>query len=108
MDLRSVVLFLARKFSKTSDIHKERIVYLGTTAIGYSTVTKYLRSASFTPKALDAPVSDEFKMIHEVILKTLERTPISSVHELAGFKCFARSPVHRHLRSFSGVVVRNL
>jgi hypothetical protein len=71
-----VVLFLVRKFSRADDIQKEIIVYLGFDAVGCSTVTKYLRPASFVSETPDAPVSEEFKMIDGAILKVFRQHDI--------------------------------
>jgi hypothetical protein len=72
MDLRSVVLFLARRFSRAHDIDNEIIAYIGTDAVGYKTVTKYLSSASFARETPDTSVLEEFKMIDEAGRNALE------------------------------------
>jgi hypothetical protein len=92
-------VFLAMKFYGAGDIHKEMIVYLRADAVGYSMVTKYLRPASFGSETPDMPVSEEFKMIDQSILKSLEQAQFFSVRELTGFPCLASSRVDRPRRS---------
>jgi hypothetical protein len=81
--------FLERAISVKNDcIH-------GIDAVGYLTGAMELYSASFGPETPDMPVSDEFKMIDEAILKSPEQALFSLAHELAGFPCLATSTVHR-------------
>ena len=50
MDQRSIVLFLDRKGLKATDIHNELVAVLGSDAVSYSTVTRYLREGRFELK----------------------------------------------------------
>jgi hypothetical protein len=97
MDLRFVVPFLARKFSRANNVRQEMIASRGADAVGYSTVLKYLGAASSAPETPDTLVSEEFRVIDEAILKALEQTPFFSVRELARFTRLAPSTVYRHL-----------
>jgi hypothetical protein len=50
MDQRSICLFLAMKLLLAQAISRELVAVLGPDAIGYSTVTPYLRQRSKTGK----------------------------------------------------------
>ena len=50
MDQRSIVLFLDRKGLKATDIHNELVAVLGSDAVSYSTVTRYLREGRLALK----------------------------------------------------------
>jgi hypothetical protein len=111
MDQRSIVLYLARKGLRSTDIHRDLEKTLGPEAIAYSTVTCYLRTSRFrVPTEMEegegevSPVCE----VDEVILKALADEPFSSVRELARHTCLSRTTVHRHLTCSLGFTVRHL
>jgi hypothetical protein len=73
---------------------------LGPEAVGYSTVTMYLRMLSFGGKTEEEEISDHDQPLDEVdeaILKALADEPFSSVRRLARHTCLSRTTVHWHL-----------
>jgi hypothetical protein len=79
------------------DIHGELVTVLGSDAIGYSMVAKYLRQTRTPPipiKILEKPPNT---VTDDKILNALQPQPFSSVRELAKLTCISRSTVHRHL-----------
>jgi hypothetical protein len=57
MDQNTIVLYLRMKGMSLDAIHEDLVRTLGTDAVTSSTVTKYARSAKFSPKK-DRPSSD--------------------------------------------------
>jgi transcriptional regulator of acetoin/glycerol metabolism len=95
MDQRSICLFLAIKQLLAQAIDNELVAVLGPDAIGYSTVTNYLRHfPSPLRETADEPAAT---IIENAILDTIEKQPFSPIHELAQLSCIPRSTVHRHL-----------
>ena len=113
MDQRSIVLYLARKGLRGTEIHRDLEETLGPEAIAYSTVTFYLRTSRFRiPTEMEegeaeAEVSPVCE-VDEAILKALADEPFSSVRELARHTCLSRTTVHRHLTCSLGFTVRHL
>jgi uncharacterized membrane protein len=111
MDQRSIALYLSMKGLSAKLIHQELVDMLGLEALAYSTVTWYLRTASFAAQSEEAPAEAEFININPVdavVLKALANGPFSSVRELSRLTCLPRSTVHRHLAESLCLPVRHL
>jgi hypothetical protein len=63
MDQRSICLFLAMKRPSAQAIDNELVAVLGPDAIGYSTVTNYLRQRHF-PSTLRETADEPLHGIH--------------------------------------------
>jgi hypothetical protein len=75
MDLESITLYLNKKHRLAVAIHAEINSVLGECAIGYSTVTRYLRKQSFTNASRLAPEEPDLgaaNIIDNVILQALD------------------------------------
>jgi transcriptional regulator of acetoin/glycerol metabolism len=97
MDQRPIVLFLSMKGLSIKDIHDEFVIVLGSDAIDYSMVTKYLRHTRIPPIPMETIQKPSNTITDDAILDTLQQQPFSSVMELAKFTCIPRSTVYRHL-----------
>jgi hypothetical protein len=115
MDQKPIVLYLRMKGMDLDAIHDDLVGTLGKDVVGYSTVTKYARSAQSSgrkeavpPKAPDV----ERSPVDEAILTALAELPFpfSSVRELSPRICLPRSAVHwhRHLTQSLRFTVRHL
>jgi hypothetical protein len=108
MDQRLICLFFAMKRLLAQAIDNELAAVLFPDAIGYSTVTNYLRQRH-SPSALrETPDEPAAIVIDNAILDALERHPFSSIRELAQLTCIPRSTAHRQLTQSLGLVVRHL
>jgi hypothetical protein len=62
MDLRSIVLYFSRKGLSAKDIHIDIVHILEPDAVGYSTVTQYLRDMCCTgPMILEAAPDHDYE-----------------------------------------------
>jgi hypothetical protein len=100
MDQRSIVLDLARKSLRSTEIHRDLEEALGPTAIVYSTVTFCFCAPSFY--AAHEMEEDEGEVtqvgeVDEAILNALAGEPFSSVCDLTWHTCLSRATVHRRL-----------
>jgi hypothetical protein len=90
------------------DIHGELVAVFGFDAIGYSTVTKYLRQTRIPHILMETLEKPLNTVMDDAILDALQQQPFSSVRELAKLTCIPRSTVHRHLTQTLGFVVKHL
>jgi hypothetical protein len=77
-------------------VYNELVAVLGPDAIGYSTVTNYLRQRHFPPTFRETPDEPAVTVIDNVILDALEKQSFSLIRELAQLTSIPRSTVHRH------------
>jgi AraC-like DNA-binding protein len=111
MDQRSIVVYLSMRGYSAIEIHNDLVETLGAEAVGYSTVTHYLRDESFPDRNTVAPDEKDVarnNRIDKAILTALAERPFSSVRQIATQTCLARSTVHRHLTQSLGFTVRHL
>jgi histone-lysine N-methyltransferase SETMAR len=108
MDQHSICLFLAMKGLSAQKIHSELVAVLGADAIGYSTITRYLRQQHFPTKSSEPPENTSITVVGNAILDALKQQPFSSIREIAKLTCIPRTTVHRHLTSSLGFVVKHL
>jgi hypothetical protein len=90
------------------NIHDELIAVLGSDAIGYSTVTKYLRQTRRPPIPMETLENPPNTVTDDAILDTFQQQLFSLVRELAKLTCIQRSTIHRHLIQTLGFVVKHL
>jgi hypothetical protein len=78
MDQRPICLFLMLKGFSAQALSNESTAVLGADAIGYTTVTKYLRQRQFTSILVDRPLRNQRQslLIKQFLL------PLSSLHSL--------------------------
>jgi hypothetical protein len=111
MDQKTIVLYLRMKEMSFNAIHEDLVRTLGTDAVTDSLVTKYARSAKFSPKK-DRPSSEPSVVepipVDDAILATLADYPFLSIHELFRRTCLPRSTVHRHLTHSLRFTIRHL
>jgi transposase len=111
MDQKSIVLYLAKKGMTATEIHTDLMHTLKEEAVHYSSVTRYLRSTSFTsstsPKP-EEPPDREMSDLDEAILTALGEQPFASVRQLAAATHLAPSTVYWHLTHKLGFTVRHL
>jgi hypothetical protein len=99
IDQRSIVLYLAKKSLRGTEIHRDLEETLGSKAIVYSTVIFYLCTPSFCAANEVEEDQDEMTLVGEVdeaILKGLADEPFGLGCELARHTCLSRTTVHRH------------
>jgi transposase len=108
MEQRSICLFLARKWLTYREIHNELIAVLGSDAVAYSTVTKYLRNQHLSLLVSKLPENSASIIIEGAILDALNKQPFSSIRELAQLTCIPRTTVYRHLTKSLGFEVKHL
>jgi hypothetical protein len=75
MDERSIVLFLSMKRLSAQDIHGELVTVLGSDAIGYSTVMKYLRQTRMPPHPMETLEKPPNTVRDDAILDALQQQP---------------------------------
>jgi hypothetical protein len=100
MDLRSIVLYLSQKNLSVKGIHLDIVHALEHNAVGYSTVTLYLRDARCAGPMDPEAVPDhdvEPDDIDQAILTALSEQPFASVRELSWLTHVSRPVVHRLL-----------
>jgi zona occludens toxin (predicted ATPase) len=90
MGQKMIVLYLRMKGMSLDAIHEDLVRTLGTDAVTDSTITKYARSAMFSPKK-DRPSSEpsvvESSPVADAILAALGDYPFSSIRELSRRTC---------------------
>jgi hypothetical protein len=90
------------------EITGELVAVLGSDAIGYPTVTKYLRQTRIPPIPMQTLEKPRNTVTDDAILDPLQRQPFSSIRELAKLTCIPRSTVHRQVTQTLGFVVKHL
>lgn len=111
MDQKSICVFLHKKGLSSEQVHSELVQVLGTEAVAYSTVTKYIRSSSFKAirdESISEDSDDETNLIDDAILQALEDEPFASVRRIASKTYLPKSTVYRHLVSSLQYTVKHL
>jgi hypothetical protein len=88
MDQRSILVILHVKelSAKAKDVQTELVQVLGSDAITYSSVAKYIRNYAILqnePKAEDRAEDQGFSIADNAILEALEMMPFGSIHQIA-------------------------
>jgi hypothetical protein len=108
MDLKSVCLFLGRKYEIAQEVCDEINKVLGEHMIGYSIVTQNLHLTRFGDIPVKALQISCPSVVNHTILTDLGEVPFSSVRELAKAICFSSTTVYHHLIQSLGFTVRHL
>jgi hypothetical protein len=74
-------------------IHNDLVFVLGPDALGYSTVTKYLRQSRLTASNMDTLEKPPITVVDNAILDALQQQPFSSVRELVKLSRIPRRTV---------------
>jgi hypothetical protein len=86
MDQKTIVLYPRMTGMSLDAIHEDLVRTLGTDGVTSSTVTKYARSAEFSPKK-DRPSSEppvvESTAVDDAMFADLADYPFSSIRELS-------------------------
>jgi hypothetical protein len=93
------------------EIHDDIVVTLGPDAVSYSSVTRYLREARFSPSKSEphpADVQKDLDDSDQVILTTLEDSVFASVRQLSRLAHRPSTTVYRLLTQSLGFVARHL
>jgi histone-lysine N-methyltransferase SETMAR len=93
------------------DIYGGMTATLGPDAIGYSTITRYLRETRFSPSTQTTPVTNaetDLDDCDRAILWALDEQPFASIRQIARLTHLPRSTVHRRLTRSLGFLVHHL
>ena len=111
MDQRSICLFLEMKGLSARAIHNELIAVLGSEAVAYSTVTKYLRLRKHPNDFAETVFIESIKeenFIDQAITLALNEEPFASIRQIARKTLLPRSTIFRHLTLSMGFVMKHL
>jgi hypothetical protein len=113
MDQRSIVVFLHLKGlpAKAKDVHTELIQVLGSDAIAYSTVTKYIRNDLIwqnEPEAEERAEDQDFWIPDNAILEAFEMMLFASIRQIAQVMFIPPPTVFRRLTKFVHFVLKRL
>jgi hypothetical protein len=111
MDQRSIAVYLDLKGLSARAIHEDLIATLGADAVGYSTVTRYLRETHFSPSTDRIPsdlLPEMPEDADEAILSALCEMPFASVRQLARLTHLSATKVDRRLTQSLGFTARHL
>jgi hypothetical protein len=93
------------------DIHKDIEATFGQNAIGYSTVTRYLRDTQVTHDSESTPTSIEEecqRLIDKATLLALAEEPFPSVRRIASKALIPGTAVYPHLVGPLGMIVKDV
>ena len=111
LDLKSIVLYLNIQGFSAKEIHENINMTLGSGAIGYSTINKYIRSQSFSQQNKSIKNSENLMLDEEnkiLIVNALKNFPFSSVREIAKMTYIPKSTVYRILTQQLNYVNKHL
>lgn len=111
VDLKSIVLYLGKKGLSSIAILNDINETLGPNKIGYSTISKYLRSQSFSPKKTPIEKKQEKSLDEKnqiIILHALELFPFLLVREIAKMTNIPKSSVYHILTEQLHYVLKHL
>jgi hypothetical protein len=111
MDQKSIMLYLHRKGVSSVAIWTDLVATLGSDAMNYSSVTRFLREARCPGSNASMTFSEEQRPsddADEVILLALAEQPFISIHQLSGLTNLSKTKVHRCLTQSLGFRVRHL
>jgi hypothetical protein len=100
MTQRPIVAYLLLKEMLTREIHDDIVATLGPDAVSYTSVTRYLRKARFSPSKPESHPPDiqkDFDDSDQVILAALEDHLFASVRQLSRLTHLPSTTVYRRL-----------
>jgi hypothetical protein len=110
MTQRPIVAYLSLKRISTREVHDDIVVTLGPDAMSYSSVTRYLREAQFSPSKPEfhtADVQRDLDDSDQAILATLEDSPFTSVRQLSQLTHLPSTTLYRRITQSLGFVARH-
>jgi hypothetical protein len=111
MAQQSIVLYLSRKGLSAVVIHDDPVADLGAEAVGYPSVTRYLREVIFTssnPLNPLPPPEHQLDDSNQAIFLELADRRFASIRELSRSTHLPRATVHRRLTQSLRFRVRRL
>jgi hypothetical protein len=111
MTQRPIVTYLSLQRMSVREIHDNIVVTLGLNAVSYSSVTRYLREARFSPSKPEphpADVQRDLDDSDQAILATLEDSPFASVRQLPRVTHLPSTTVYHRLTQSLGFTARHL
>jgi hypothetical protein len=105
MDQRSIAIYLDLKGLSARAIHENLVATLGSDAMAYSTVIRYLRKTCFflsTDRIVSGPIPEMPDDADQAILSTLGETPFASVRQLARLMHLSAAIVYQRLTQSLG------
>jgi hypothetical protein len=109
MDQKSIVLYLSLKKMRAVEIHADLVATLKIEAVWHGSITRHLRSRSFTA-SIDPGQSEQRDLIltesDMAILTALEKQPLSSVRQFRRATNLTLSTVYCPLTEKLGYIVR--
>jgi hypothetical protein len=106
-----IVADLLLKWMSAREIHDDIVATLGSDAVSYSSVTRYLREARFPLSKLEshpADVQKDLDDLDQAILAALEDIPFASVRQFSQLVHLPSTTVYRRLTQSPGFVARHL
>jgi hypothetical protein len=110
MDQRSIVLYLTRKDLAPRAIRGALVATIGSEAVSYSSVTRYVREAilaASNPIPLFSQPTPQLDDCDSAILLALAEQPFASILQLARLICLPKTIVNRRLTQSLGFRVRH-
>jgi hypothetical protein len=107
---RPIVVYLSLKWMSAREIHDDIGAILGPDAMSYSSVTRYLREARFSPSKPEPDPADVQRNLDDsdqAILAALEDRPFASVRQLSRLTHLLSTTVYCHLTQSPGFVARH-
>jgi hypothetical protein len=98
---------MKRLSAKAKDVHTEFVQVLGSDAIAYSTVTKYIQNDSILENEPDAE-DQGFLITDSAVLEALGMMPLVSIHQIAKITFIPSTTVFRRLMKSLHFVLKRL
>jgi hypothetical protein len=111
MTQRPIAAYLSLKGMSAREIHDDIVTTLGSDAVSYSSVTRYLREARSPPSKPEphpAEVQRDLDDSDQAVLAALEDSPFASVRRLSRLTHLPSTTVNRRLVQSLGCVARHL
>jgi hypothetical protein len=105
-----IAAYLLLKGMPGREIHDDIVATLGSDAVSYSSVTRYLPEARFPPSKQEphpADVQRDFDDSDHIILAALEDSPLASVRQPSRLAHLPSTTVYRRLTQLLGFVARH-
>jgi hypothetical protein len=108
MDPKSIALFLSMQGYNDKLIHEELVKPLGAYAVGYSMVTRCVRSSGFRPPPAPTPAEPRGQPLIAAILMVLADEPFALVRRLTRATHLSPTIVYRRVTGTLGFTVRHI
>jgi hypothetical protein len=111
MDQQMIVAYLDLKQISARAIHTDLVATLGSNAVAYSSVTRYLREARCLPSREEAPPVEIGREVDDAdrdILFALGENPFASVRQLSRLTSLPSTIVYRRFGQSPGYTTHHL